>query len=397
MKLASLSRTAWAQLALPIVLSLSPALAADQTGVASDTIKIGMFGPLTSSASVFAKVIYGAEAIYKDVNDRGGINGRKLELVVEDDACDPKKGLEAVTKLLDQDKIFMLHGAWCSSVALAIKPEIIKRPNVPYMVLGAGSAAISTPPVPNIFHPLTTSATVSESIVEFALTKPGASRIAIVTQPETGPQAQFQGALAKLKEHNLAPVETIVLSNNVQDATKEASALKDKSPDAVLAILYPAELGVFLRDAYRVKLHTTIVTVQGTSIADAQKRVGIRDALKDLYFFYPLSDNITSFRLSKYARLLKKYYPDETLDPISFMGMGGALATVEALNRLGKNVTREGFIAELDKINNFETDILSGPITFSPSNHAGVKTGKMITLVGSRELVVSRYPSGQPR
>src|SRR5262249_21880944 len=103
---------------------------AEETGVTADTIKIGIFGPITGPASVFAKTIYGAAAVYKDINGRGGINGRKIDLVIEDDGCDPNKGIAAVKKLLSQDQVFMLHGAFCTSVALAIKPEIAKDPTI---------------------------------------------------------------------------------------------------------------------------------------------------------------------------------------------------------------------------------------------------------------------------
>ena len=60
---------------LSMALIVGPACAADP-GVTADAIKIGMFGPLTGPASVFSKFLLGAEAIYKDINDHGGINGR---------------------------------------------------------------------------------------------------------------------------------------------------------------------------------------------------------------------------------------------------------------------------------------------------------------------------------
>src|SRR5262249_61978245 len=123
-------------LAISLVLANSPvdgARAADTTGVTDKSIKIGMFGPITGPASVAAKALYGAVAVYKDINDHGGINGRKLDLVIEDDGCDANKGIAAAKKLISQDKVFLLHGAYCSAVALAIRPEIEKLPSVPYV------------------------------------------------------------------------------------------------------------------------------------------------------------------------------------------------------------------------------------------------------------------------
>jgi branched-chain amino acid transport system substrate-binding protein len=70
------------------------------------------------------------------------------------------------------------------------------------------------------------------------------------------------------------------------------------------------------------------------------------------------------------------------------MGMGGAMAVVKALEAAGPQLTRERFLAELNKIRDFETDVLAGPISFSPQDHAGVKSGGMATLTKSKSVVV---------
>jgi len=133
------------------------AFADDRTGLTRNSIKIGLFGPITGPSSAASKTLYGAAAIYEDVNARGGINGRTIELVIEDDGCDPEKGAAAAQKLLDQDRVFLIHGAYCSPVALAMKAEMEKRRNTPYVVLAATSARIVNPLLPNVFLPTATS------------------------------------------------------------------------------------------------------------------------------------------------------------------------------------------------------------------------------------------------
>jgi branched-chain amino acid transport system substrate-binding protein len=364
--------------------------AADKTGVTKDSIKIGMFGALTSTNGVFAKGLYGAAAIYKDVNAKGGVNGRKLELVIEDDACDPDKTIAVVGKLVDQDKVFMLHGGWCSSAVMKARPEIVKRANVPYMNLASASAAISTPLARNIFQPAPTSKTIGETLVNFALTKPGAKKIALVTQPDEGPNSKIREALAKLKTMGIEPVEYITLEKGQTDISAQVKLLKSKAPDVVLVSLYPTEISSLLRDAYKEGLKTTFVSTESSSFEDTDKRVGIPEAMKDVYFFYPFTDLLTSPKLSKYARMATKYYPGEVLDMITFQGMTGALAVVETLKRLGKNVSRERFIAELEKLNKFDGGI-QPPLTFSPTQHAGAQSGNMLTKKGMRLVVVSKY------
>jgi branched-chain amino acid transport system substrate-binding protein len=370
----------------------SPSLAADVTGVTKDTIKIGMWGPLSGEQSLVAKTVYGAAALYKDINDRGGIYGRKFELVIEDDACDAKKEPGIVRKLLDEDKVFLLHGGWCSGAIMAAKPDIVKAKTVPYMILGAASDALSTPVEENIFHPVPTSRSIGAAIVEFALSKQGAKSIAIVTQSEEGPFSKIRVAQEKLKSLNITPVATVMLKKGLTDATEEAKALKAKSPDIILASLFPQELAVFLRDSYRERLRTSIVATESATIDDTYKRVGIRDVMKDLYFFYPFKSLLTSPGLIRYANIVKKYYPSENLDMATFQGMGGTLAIVEAIKRAGPNLTRERVLQELNGLKNFETPMMASPITFSNGDHAGVKSGNFIYLSGLQRRITSRYP-----
>lgn len=376
-----------------LVATLPSTHAADRTGVTDKTIKIGMFGPLTGSAIIGAKALYGAAAIYKDVNDKGGVNGRKIELVIEDDTCDRAKGVAAARKLVETDKVFMLHGAWCSAVAIAVRAEVAKTPNLPYMVIAAASTYISAPVQANLFHPVATTKTVAEEMVRFALTKPKVKTIAIISHSDAWGKSHLEPAVEKLKSLGLMPVETAYLERGQTDANAQALSLKAKAPDVVLAFLYPEELAVYLRDAYKHGLRTTTLGTQGVSIEDTDRRVGIPGAVSDLHVFFPLSVNITDPALSKYARIFKKYNPAIPLDTVSFIGMSGALAVVDSIKRLGPNVTRERLIAALNKIRNFDPGIQSGPMTFTASDHAGIKRGKMVTIIKGKTVVLSEYPA----
>ncbi len=382
--------------ALSIVLAFaafqSHAHAADRTGITPTSIKIGLFGPITSSNGVFAKVVYGAAAMYKDINDHGGIDGRKIDLVIEDDACDGPKTLGVVKKFIEKDKVFMLHGGWCSAAVLVAKPEIVSHPNIAYMNLASASPAISSPVTRNIFQPAPTSKTIADTIVDFALTKPGAKSIALVTQPDEGPNSKIRAAAEKLKKLGITPVDSIVLQKGAADASGQAKELQSKSPDVILVSLYPQELATLLRDIYKIGLQTTVVATESASLEDTDKRLGIRDAMKDVYFFYPFTDTLTSPRLSKYAKIIQKYYPDQILDMSSFQGVTGALVVIEALRKSGPGITRERFLEHLEALKGFNPGIQPTPVEFSKESHSGAKSGNMITLAGRKITVVSKYP-----
>ncbi|MGA7323804.1 MAG: hypothetical protein WBX25_04835, partial [Rhodomicrobium sp.] len=81
------------------------------------------------------------------------------------------------------------------------------------------------------------------------------------------------------------------------------------------------------------------------------------------------------------------------LDTMSFYSMDGAIAIVEVLKRLGPDVTRERFMAGLDKLRHFEGGVQPGGITFTPTDHRGMKAIKLIGLVKQREVVFETYPA----
>jgi branched-chain amino acid transport system substrate-binding protein len=370
-------------------LSIFPVLA-DSTGVTENSIKIGVFGPITGPASIFSKTVYGPLSVYKDINDKGGIYGRKIELLIEDDSCEPTKGIGAVKKLIAND-VFLLHGAFCTAVALAVKQEIVSHPEIPYMVIGAASASISKPVLPNLFQPVPTSETTSRQMAEFSLSKPGVKRIAVIRHTEEWGTAFSEPAIALLKERGFDPL-VVNLERGSTDATPQTLTIKNAQPDVVLAALYPPEFALYMRTAYKYGVKVTTVTTNVDTIEDTDKRLGIPAAMNDVFVGYTLKAIITSPELAPYTNIFRKYYPSEVLDPMSLHTMTGALAVVEALKRVGPNLTRKAFLAELNKLQHFAPGVFSGEVSFNPHDHAAPKTIRFVALVKRKPVLFDKYP-----
>src|SRR4030081_1472407 len=89
---------------------------AQQPGVTDESIKIGTFGALTGPGYLYGKLVMnGVEVVFDEVNAAGGIHGRKLQLIREDDRCDPAAAIAAIQKLVHQDQSFALIGGGCSN------------------------------------------------------------------------------------------------------------------------------------------------------------------------------------------------------------------------------------------------------------------------------------------
>jgi branched-chain amino acid transport system substrate-binding protein len=384
-------RLRWLTLSAAMAMCLICGAQAAEPGVTKDSIKIGVFGPMTGAASSFGKAELGIQAVYKDINEHGGINGRKIDTVLEDDACDPAKGIAAVKKLISQDQVFVLHGGSCSNVVMAVKPDITAA-GVPYVVGSAASSAIADPVVANIFQTVATTATMARAMVDFAMTKPDAKRIAVISHSDEWGKSGRDPALAELKtKFNLTPVADVTFERGSINATPQVLQIKNANPDFVIALLYPAEFAIFLRDAYKYGLTVPTMGNQAISIEDTARQVGNPAIMKNVYVFYPLAAQIGDPAAAKWVDIFTKYNPGVRLETSSLLGMGGAMAVIEALRNAGPDVTREAFIAAMNNLHDFNTGVLAAPLKFSPEHHTGMDGGTTITYVGDKLVLINEF------
>ena len=367
--------------------------AAAQDGVTATTIKIGVMAPLTGNASSYSKAQIGLDAYYKWVNDQGGIHGRKIETVLEDYACDSTKGVAAVKKLIHQDKVFMLHGNSCSAVAMAIKPIVVEA-GIPWVIAHAANPAISTPPVKNIFHGVPVGKTMGVAMGQFVASKPGLSRVAIISHTDDWAKSYCAPATEYLASKQIKPALEVAFERGQADSTAQTLRIKQANPDFVIACLYEAETAIFLKDMKKYAVNVPVMGTAGTDLENTLKRVGDLDTVANYYVPHMYADNLDGPRLKKFVDILKKYYPNETVTAFSLISMGGGAAVVEALKRAGRDLTRDKLIAELDRTKGFETGVLAGAITWSPGDRDGVKEVAVAGFVKGKPTVLKSW--GKP-
>src|SRR5262245_15823612 len=163
--------------ALALIAVAAPALA-DEPGITANSIRIGTFGALTGPGYLYGKLpMNGVEVVFDDINAAGGIHGRKLELVREDDRCDAAAAIAAIQKLVHQDQVFALIGGGCSNATFAAR-EAIETAKIPTLVFASVHDGITVPPAANIYSSALTSSLESEAQVLFAQQQ-GAKRIAL--------------------------------------------------------------------------------------------------------------------------------------------------------------------------------------------------------------------------
>jgi branched-chain amino acid transport system substrate-binding protein len=369
-----------------------------EEGVTSDTIRIGMFGPLTGPVSIYGYPINdGAIAVYKAVNDAGGINGRKIEIVQEDDACDPAKARAAVKKMISRDHVFAIHGGSCSGATFATRDMLIDE-KVPFMVMAATLDKISTPVNRYIYTTTPPGTSDGAEIVRFIRSMPNVKRVGIVRETDEWANAKMEAITASLNQGGLTLVANEVLDRNATDATTQVLHLKDAKPDVVIFVTYPAESAVFLRDARKFGLHAPFIGTNGVmDLLDLARRAGGMDMVKDVYASAFLAGPVGSPAMQVPTALLKKYFPNDRPQSLSFYGMSGAYAIVDALRRAGPDLTRDKFLDALESTK----DLPAGPafckINITPENHQGCLGQQMWTVRDSKIVALGEtWPATMP-
>ena len=361
-------------------------------GLTDSAIKVGVMGPFTGNASSYSKTQIGLMAYFKHINDQGGVHGRKFEMIAEDTACAPAKGIAAAKKLVHQDKVFYLHGNSCSGVAMAVKPTVAPT-GIPWIIAHAVNPKISMPvnEKKSIYHGVPAGPAYGSTMGKFVMSKPNTKRIAMVTHTNDWAKAYCDPAIKVIKENGGEIIEELALERGQTDATAQVLKLKKANPDFVLGCLYEAETVIFLRDMKKYGVRIPVMGTAGTDLENTLERLGDPDAVKDYYVLHAFVDKVDGPKMKKWNDIILKYNPNETITGFSAVSMASGVAAVKALNAAGRDLTRSKFIAELDKISGLTTGILACDITWTSTDRHGCKKSAVAGFVDGQPTVLSAW------
>ncbi|HUY25068.1 MAG TPA: ABC transporter substrate-binding protein, partial [Candidatus Saccharimonadales bacterium] len=340
-------------------------------GVTGKSIKIGILGPFSGSASLFSKTEDMEIAIYKDANAHGGVNGRQLDLVVGDSACDATTEQVLIRKFVDQDQVFMIHGGSCSDAVVAAKP-LIDSSGVPFLTANAASGAISNPPLRNLFQPKPTADESSASIVKFIQSNPNIKTVGIVAEPTSWGQSELQPLMKALQGTDLKVVVNEQIDRGAGDATPQVTKLRQANPDVVVVFAYPQPLAVFLRDARTAGLKGPFLTGDQVRPSQEVSLVKSADLISNLLTASMMPKPADAPEYQQYRDLWQKYYPNLSFDSQAQEGVISATYNLELLKSLGNNLTWDNWIKAAET-KTFPVPMV-GNIRFKPFNASDPST-----------------------
>ena len=354
----------------------APAQAQPSQGVTADTVTIGAHGPITGPAAYIG--LAGRDGMLlaiKEINAAGGVNGRRIAAVFEDDAHSPTKALAAVKKLVEQDKVFMVMSVGGSNATVGAV-DYMKEKGLPYYVSIASAPQVTWPFARNLFRGGTTeTARYGELYAEFLATHYKGKRIAIMSGREEYPRNEGDATVDKLKNwFQLAPVTRVEFNIGDKDFTPQLVEVQKANPEVIAFFGNPAEAAIAMRQAKELGLKQPFFV--GSNMVDPSLVNAAKSNAEGVVGFslIPYLPGSKAPEMVKWEAAWKKEYPNAPAGrPNNFdlLAYGDMYVVAEAMRRAGKDLTTDSFIHALEGIHDYRVSGVATPRTFSTKHHIG--------------------------
>lgn len=360
--------------------ALSIALAAVLGGFvppapAQEAVKIGVIQPLSGAVAASGNYVRMGAEIGRDwANAKGGVLGRKVELLIEDNKSDPKEAATAAEKLIVRDKVPVIVGAWGSSMTLAAMPKL-EEYGVPMVVETSSAATITKRGNPWIFRispPSEMEALGLEKYLkEFGIKQ--ADFLAVNTDWGRGSVTAF-GDILKKSGASVGAVE--FMDQAATDMNAQITKVKAGSADTLFLTTSVEQITLVLKQAQEQRLMRKVITTGGSSSpSQLIKQAGAAaDGSYHILFFLPwFPEAMPDGKLAKafVDEWAKRGNPFEGLTE-GFRGHDAVLTAVAGLRVAGKADPK----AVRDALWQVNVMGLNGPIKFEKDGPAGKESGQ---------------------
>jgi branched-chain amino acid transport system substrate-binding protein len=373
-----------------LALTTGAALAQSQ-GVTNDEIVLGSIQDLSGPIAGFGKQIrLGMMLRVDEANEQGGINGRKIKLIVEDSKYDPRNAVLAAQKLVNQDKIFAMIAHLGTATNMAAMPVQFQKNVINFFPVTAARQMYE--PFNRLKYAYAATYYDQMKIAAPKLVKEkGAKKVCAMYQDDEFGLEVLRGAEDGLKAAGIEMAEKTSYKRGATDFSSQMQKLASEKCDFVV-------LGTIIREtiggigtAKRLGFNPTFL---GSSAAytDLIHKLG-GPAMDGLYATMTVENPYTDSATQPIRFWANKYQTKFNEDPTVFSvyGYNAIDAFLTAASKAGKNLTTDSFIKVMDTMK-YPPDIFgSAEMTFSPTKRLGSDSVRMSQLQNNRWKVVSEY------
>ena len=299
---------------------------------AASEILIGEFGSLTGGTATFGQSTQkGIEMAINEVNAAGGVLGKQIKVIVEDDQSKPEEAQTVVTKLINKDRVVAILGEVASSNSLAGAP-VCQAAKIP-MLTPASTNPKVTQVGDYIFRSCFIDPFQGQVMAKFTAVSLKLKKVAILRDIKS----DYSVGLANFFKEGFTKLGGTVIADESysagdKDFTAQLTSLKGKKPEAILIPGYYTEVGLIARQARKLGIKAVLLGGDGW---DSEKLWEIGgEALNGSYYSNHYSVDDPSPAIQKFVADFKGKY-NSTPDAMGALGYDAAMILVDAIKRAG--------------------------------------------------------------
>jgi branched-chain amino acid transport system substrate-binding protein len=365
---------------------------ANQQGVSKSEILIGSIQDLSGPIAAFGKQLrLGMQLRVDEANEQGGVGGRKIKLLFEDSAYDPKKAVLAAQKLVNQDKIFAMVGHLGTAQNNAAMPVQFEKNVINFFPVTAAREMYEP------FHRLkfagfSTYYEQMRSSLPGIVKEKAAKKVCTIYQDDEFGLEVVRGAEAALKALNMEMTERTSFKRGATDFSSQVARMKAAGCDLVV-------LGTIIRETIgtigesRKTGFAPTFFASSAAYTDLIHKLG-GAAMNGLYATMTLQQPYTDDAAQPVRFWANKYKTKFNEDPTVFSAYGYTIVDnfLRAAQKAGANLTTDSFIKAMDTMT-VPPDIFGGPeMRFGPQQRLGSDASRLSQIVDGRWKVISEYP-----
>jgi branched-chain amino acid transport system substrate-binding protein len=348
-----------------------------------DTIKIGAIGPLSGAASTYGiSVKEGAQLLEKEVNSAGGINGKKIQFIFEDDQADPNSSMQAFNKLVDSEKVSAILGPVTSGATLAVAPNATAK-QIPMITPTATEPTITKVGGDYMFRGCFVDSFQGDVLGKYASETLNFKTAAVLYNSGSDYskgiadsfKVKFEGAGGKVGEFS-------TYNDKDTDFKAQLTKIKTLNPDVIVLPDYYNVVGLIAKQARDMGITSQFLGGDGWESEELTK-IGGKSVDGALYINHYYSGDQDA-AVKTFVDSYKKEYNKEP-DAFAALGYDTSKILVKAIEKSGKT---DG-AAIKDALASMEMNSVTGNIKFG-SDRSAIKSAAIIKVDGDKKTLAGK-------
>ena len=342
--------------------------AAPPAGFDDNEIRIGQWGPQTGPAAPWGSVARGSKLLFDVVNEEGGINGRKIKYFIRDDMYNPAQTVAGVKELVERQGVFAFVGGVGAACGMAVK-DYLAANKIPWVGPSAATQDFVQPLDPYLFAVYPLYRDEANVLTKYIVEKLKMKKIGILYQNDLYGKDGLEGARERLATYKMSLVAEIPVEPTEKDLASQILRLKNSGAEAVLMYVSPTATVIALKTAANVGFKTQ--WVGANTVSDYPLMFKITGGLFEGVItgaFGEIPDS-TNPLMVKYRDAAKRLNPQERWGTFYYAGILFADPIVEALKKVGRNLSTDALLKALNSIRDYQT--IGPKITWTEKQHQG--------------------------